>query len=236
MDDTDSDEYIWLLVQQLNDLLHILNINLSIPIESPTDLTPSLLMAILESLLGTRIPLDEYAVTASQAELVESINKVQNMKIFLGVLEHDILGMDVGLSDIDPRRLARGEWDDVVYVAEILCWIGEQLQGAYRTPTEETMVMANGPFVHEEDDHHDTVGLGIYESPLDYALLKLEDENGRLDDFSAAASPSLLSELDLNTSFTLRAPSVYCGDYGVDLEPTICASLSSAHVKLVDEE
>lgn len=48
------------------------------------------------------------------------------MKIFLGVLENDIIAMDVGLSDVDPRRLAAGEWDEVVFVGELLCWLGKK--------------------------------------------------------------------------------------------------------------
>lgn len=180
------------LVEQLNDLLQILNINLSIPIESPMDLTPSLLIAILESLLGSRIP-----TSTEPKGGVEDMKKVQDMKIFLGVLEHDILGMDVGLSDVDPRRLARGEWDDVVYVAEILCWIGTQLRESCQTPIEETMVMGESQ----------PIGLGIYESPVDSAF---------------PSSPSLLSELDLNTNFTLGVPE--------DMDPTICAPLAPIHV------
>jgi hypothetical protein len=48
------------------------------------------------------------------------------MKIFLGVLENDVLQMDVGLSEVDPRKLAVGEWDEVVFVGELLCWLGKQ--------------------------------------------------------------------------------------------------------------
>ncbi|CAL1712676.1 unnamed protein product [Somion occarium] len=48
------------------------------------------------------------------------------MKIFLGVLEHDVIGEDVGLSDVDPRKLAVGEWDEVVFVGELLCWLGKK--------------------------------------------------------------------------------------------------------------
>lgn len=201
---SDEAEHISLLVDQLNDLLQILNINLSIPIESPMDLTPSLLIAILESILGTRLPFDGSTVTSPQGK-TEDMKKVQDMKIFLGVLEHDILGMDVGLSDVDPRRLAKGEWDEVVYVAEILCWIGVQLREACQTPMEETAVMLN-----------DTIGLGIYE-PSD-------DENFFL------TSPSLLSELDLNATFTLRVPSLCCSDCGEDLDATMCGPLSPLHV------
>ncbi|KAF5321571.1 hypothetical protein D9619_000209 [Psilocybe cf. subviscida] len=46
------------------------------------------------------------------------------MKIFLGVLETDILQRDVGLSTVDPRRLAEGADEEVFYVAEVLCSIG----------------------------------------------------------------------------------------------------------------
>jgi hypothetical protein len=48
------------------------------------------------------------------------------MKIFLGVLETDVVNEDVGLSDIDPRRLAAGEWEEVVFIAKLLCWLGKQ--------------------------------------------------------------------------------------------------------------
>ena len=48
------------------------------------------------------------------------------MKIFLGVLETDFLKTDVGLSDLDPRRLADGEWEEVLFIAELLCWVGRR--------------------------------------------------------------------------------------------------------------
>ncbi|THH04991.1 hypothetical protein EW145_g5117 [Phellinidium pouzarii] len=49
------------------------------------------------------------------------------MKIFLGVLEDDVLGVDVGLEEVDPRRLANGEREEVAYVAEVLCWLGKKM-------------------------------------------------------------------------------------------------------------
>ena len=108
-----------ILVTQLNALLTSLRI--PIPLISPTDLTPSLLVAILESLMGMRIPVIERG-SSSQ------VSKVQNMKIFLGVLETDFLQMDVGLSQIDPRRLANGELEEVCFIAELLCWIGRRMK------------------------------------------------------------------------------------------------------------
>jgi len=52
--------------------------------------------------------------------------EIEAMKIFLGVLESDIIKMDVGLSDVDPRNLAAGESDEVTFVGELLCWLGKQ--------------------------------------------------------------------------------------------------------------
>lgn len=109
------------LVAQLNVLLT--SLNLPIPLISPTDLTPSLLIAILESILGIRIPLINSKIDSKQSKAT----KIQNMKIFLGVLETDILQRDVGLSELDPRKLADGEWEEVLYIAQLLCWIGRRM-------------------------------------------------------------------------------------------------------------
>lgn len=109
------------LVAQLNLLLT--SLNLPIPLISPTDLTPSLLIAILESILGMRIPLINSKIESKQSKA----SKIQNMKVFLGVLETDILQKDVGLSELDPRKLADGEWEEVLYIAELLCWIGRRM-------------------------------------------------------------------------------------------------------------
>jgi hypothetical protein len=104
----------------LNDLLD--GLGLPFALDTPLDLTPSLLIAILESLLQSRLP-----VSSSIRESRSDAAKVQAMKIFLGVLEADIIHEDIGLSDIDPRRLAAGEWEEVVFVAKLLCWLGKQM-------------------------------------------------------------------------------------------------------------
>lgn len=46
------------------------------------------------------------------------------MKIFLGVLHDDALFQNVGLDRIDPRRLADGGNDEVLWTAALLCWMG----------------------------------------------------------------------------------------------------------------
>lgn len=105
------------LIDELNELLRALS--LPIALETPIDLTPSLLLAILECILQSRLPI-------SQAVRAARDRRVDTMKIFLGVLEGDIIKSDVGLSEIDPRKLAAGEWDEVVYVGQLLCWLGKK--------------------------------------------------------------------------------------------------------------
>ncbi|KAI0662186.1 hypothetical protein C8Q70DRAFT_890025, partial [Cubamyces menziesii] len=111
------------LVDDLNELMERLGMKLPFPLESPFDLTPSLLLGILESILEDRLPIPP-AVRASR----DFASKVQAMKIFLGVFENDVLGggVDVGLSDVDPRRLAAGNEDEVIFVGELLRWLGRQ--------------------------------------------------------------------------------------------------------------
>ncbi|KAG1818622.1 uncharacterized protein BJ212DRAFT_1346373 [Suillus subaureus] len=109
------------LVPTLNALLA--GLSLPFGLTSPTDLTPSLLLAILESILESRLPIPA-SIRASRSSLA----KVEAMKVFLGVLECDVLPADedVGLADLDPRRLADGCWEETVFVGELLCWLGRK--------------------------------------------------------------------------------------------------------------
>ncbi|KAF9458463.1 hypothetical protein BDZ94DRAFT_1270513 [Collybia nuda] len=103
------------LVKQLNTLLSALHIPISLA--SPIDLTPSLLIAILAQLMDEKIPTEI-------SPYGRPSRNVQSMKFFIGVLESDIIQQDVGLSNIDPQRLASGEWHETVFIGELLCWIG----------------------------------------------------------------------------------------------------------------
>ncbi|KAG8749242.1 hypothetical protein FRC14_001581, partial [Serendipita sp. 396] len=112
------------LIVQIDELVASLNLlldNLEIPLqlESPQDLTPGLLLAILEATLKSRLPIPN-RVRQSQS----SQAKVETIKIFLGVLGMDVLEMD--LSNIDPQRLAEGDWDEVVYVGGLLVTVAQQ--------------------------------------------------------------------------------------------------------------
>lgn len=104
-------------------MLNTLLANLHIPItlETPLDLTPSLVLALFESTLRTRLPLPHATRLARTHK-----GKVEAMKIVLGVLEDDVLGVDVGLENVDPRRLAEGREEEVRYVGEVLCWLGRK--------------------------------------------------------------------------------------------------------------
>lgn len=108
------------LVSALNDLLKALHLPLTL--DAPDDLIPSLLVAVLECLLRSRLD-----IPAQLRQARDLAAKVHAMKIFLGVLENDVIGQDVGLSDVDPRRLASGAWDECVFVGALLCWLGKTM-------------------------------------------------------------------------------------------------------------
>jgi hypothetical protein len=125
------------LVSQLNQLLTFLSID--IPIQSPSELTPSLLIAILESIITERLPIPE-DLRQDALDFTSSTSwtaKLQCMKIFLGVMESDVLKMDVGLSSVDPRKLANGDLGEVEFIAELLVWIGAKLGAFGETRTEK---------------------------------------------------------------------------------------------------
>ncbi|KAJ7606641.1 hypothetical protein FB45DRAFT_1011701 [Roridomyces roridus] len=108
-----------LLVPQLTQLLAGLGLGGVTTISSHRELTPSLLICILERLTKKRLPLsdaDREGLFGSNAQ------KVHGLKIFLGVLQADVVCKDVGLSALDPFRLARGEDHETLFMAQLLCW------------------------------------------------------------------------------------------------------------------
>lgn len=110
------------LVDNINELLK--QLCLPLVIDTPYDLTPSLLLAILESILRSRLPIPPDIRSSN-----EQGAKIGTMKILLGILEDDILEQDIGLSEIDPRNLAAGNLDEVVFVGQVLCQLGQERLG-----------------------------------------------------------------------------------------------------------
>ena len=104
-------------VADINALL--CNLRIPVTLESPHDLTPSLLVMALELMLQHRLPISQAMRAAKDAE-----SKIKTMEVFIEVLR-DVVGEDqVILDDMDPRMLAIGEWDEVVTVAEALVLVG----------------------------------------------------------------------------------------------------------------
>ncbi|KAN0074595.1 hypothetical protein V8E55_011644 [Tylopilus felleus] len=123
-------------------------------IDHPTDLTPSLFLAIFESLISARLP-----IPGSVRQSRTRDAKARAMLVLLGVLECDVLrggtstdsehslaasnvddsamggagGVsvdgwvdEIGLGEVDPERLADGGWDETIFVGELLCWLARR--------------------------------------------------------------------------------------------------------------
>lgn len=152
------------LVSSLNQLLAKLGLS-AIVLESPFDLTPSLLVAVLECILESRLDIPP-ATRASR----DIPSRVQAMKVFLGVLEGDVIQMDVGLSDVDPRRLAAGEWDEVVFIGQLLCWLGKTTGLLPVLPEDTPVEDGPGRFVKTASAERDMRGGAVSPSlPSDTA-------------------------------------------------------------------
>ncbi|KAJ7710604.1 hypothetical protein B0H17DRAFT_1027405 [Mycena rosella] len=128
-----------LLFAQLNQLLA--SLDLPFTVQSHRDLTPALLICILETLREARLvlaPGDRAALFTSRAA------KERCMKIFLGVLQGDVLRTDVGLSGVDPRLLASGVDTETVFVGRVLCWYGRRLGLITRARSPSTLSQVGG--------------------------------------------------------------------------------------------
>ncbi|KAJ7160428.1 hypothetical protein C8R46DRAFT_369020 [Mycena filopes] len=109
-----------ILIPQFNELLG--SLDLPFLVHSHTQLTPALLISILE-----RFGHDLAISDSQRTRLVSSDStKVHCIKIFLGVLQDDVLQQDVRLSDVDPRRLALGEEEETLFICRLLCWYGRR--------------------------------------------------------------------------------------------------------------
>lgn len=92
------------------------SLELPISLESALDLTPSLILAIFESMLRSRL-----SISSETRKSRTRPARIEAMKIFLGVLGDDVLGVEAGLGNLDPMRLADGFPEETCRVAGILC-------------------------------------------------------------------------------------------------------------------
>ena len=202
-----------LSVQDLNDphsrsidaltaTLNALLTGLKLPfiLESPLDLTPWMLLAILECIIESRLPLSK-EIRESRGDS----DKVEAMKIFLGVLETDIIKMDVGLSDVDPRALARGEERETVFIGEVLCWLGQKSgilplgfkEGNIARLTKEEVEVAEAP-AEEGDEDDDDQDEDVFDKALDNTISSTASHHR-----VRVATPSALSSLTDSALTTL---------------------------------
>ena len=169
----------------LNALLAALDLPFSL--DDPTDLTPSLLLAIFESLISARLPIPP-SIRQSRTRDAKS----RAMLVLLGVLECDILrgGIDahtdhsvatsniddsvlagaggvsvdgwadeIGLGEVDPERLADGGWEETIFIGELLCWLARRKGILPRTKSAHRASRSLYSNHHSYGDEGDSVDL-----------------------------------------------------------------------------
>ena len=127
------------------------------------------------------------------------LDKIEVMKIFLGVLETDIIKMVVGMGDVHPRALARGEELETVFVGELLCRLGQKsgilplgYEGANARQSE---VVEVAELAEEEDDDGEE---DVLRKARDNTISSTDSRHG-----IRAATPSTRSTLTDSARTTL---------------------------------
>ncbi|KAH0826241.1 hypothetical protein J3R83DRAFT_5703 [Lanmaoa asiatica] len=177
--------------------LNALLVALALPfaLDHPTDLTPSLLLAIFESLIGARLPIPS-SVRQSRTRDAKS----RAMLVLLGVLECDVLrgalcgagGVsvdgwvdEIGLGEVDPERLADGGWEETIFVGELLCWLARR----------------KGILPHTRSSRRSSHARSLYSNHHSYGT---EEGEGHTADFSTSL---LLQPSPTQNSWSPRPPS-----------------------------
>ncbi|KIP08578.1 hypothetical protein PHLGIDRAFT_372306 [Phlebiopsis gigantea 11061_1 CR5-6] len=96
------------------------NLGLPLSIEATSELTSSLILAILESTLRRRLPIFQ-----SLREARDLSSRSQLTAQVLRYLENDLVQQNIGLEDIESVKLARGEEAETEFIGKLLCWLGE---------------------------------------------------------------------------------------------------------------
>lgn len=131
-------------------LLHALLRSLHIPILPPTlsSTSPSLVLLVLETLLSERLPLPAAIRLCSTPT-----DEIVVIKCVLGVLAHDVLGMD--LTIIDPVRVVKGGKRELEVMIMALAVVAKRRGVRLRVPSpEETRDVG----VLEREDGSDSEG------------------------------------------------------------------------------
>jgi hypothetical protein len=126
-------------------LLHQLLRLLHIPIFPPnlSSVSPSLLLILLESLLGHRLDLSPGLRTCETTEAEISV-----IKCILGVLADDLLAMDLTL--VDPRKIVAGAERELEVVVMAYAVVAKRKGLDLRVPQEEEEVEFDWSLEEEE--------------------------------------------------------------------------------------
>jgi hypothetical protein len=126
-------------------LLHQLLRLLHIPIFPPnlSSVSPSLLLILLESLLGHRLDLTPGLRTCETTEAEISV-----IKCILGVLADDLLAMDLTL--VDPRKIVAGAERELEVVVMAYAVVAKRKGLDLRVPQEEEEVEFDWSLEEEE--------------------------------------------------------------------------------------
>ncbi|KAK4689836.1 hypothetical protein P7C73_g274, partial [Tremellales sp. Uapishka_1] len=113
-------------------LLHQLLRALRIPILPPSLATtsPSLLLVVLETLLGSKLPLPHPIGLCNTAS-----DELAAIKCILGVLADDVLGMD--LTVVDPAKVVEGSEPEMAVVVMALVVVAKRMGVVVRLPSPE---------------------------------------------------------------------------------------------------
>ncbi|GJJ10660.1 hypothetical protein Clacol_004887 [Clathrus columnatus] len=226
------------LVDDINELLKLLC--LPLVIESPFDLTPSLFLAILESILRNRLP-----ISSEIRDSREMGAKISAMKILLGILEDDILENDIGLSDIDPRKLAAGDLDEVVFVGRVLCDLGFEKFGLGRRrrysdlneqSTQGTTTNLR-PSSSQANTISNTTTYSVYQES-ETAPTSIFDDHSSITNrlpTTQSSEPKCIHELDFSEFSLDEMMEMNDDEEDIDLNQSACDCSIQSHVASIPE-
>lgn len=196
------------LLTTLNTL--ITGLALPLTLESTLDLTPSLILGIFESILRTRLAIPPEARKSNTRNV-----RIDSMKIFLGILGDDVLGITAGIDRIDPVRLADGMPEETTRIAQLFCWLGKRMN----------YISEDGSFIDARVASRGEANEGHGVASVSPSVTADTTMESRLSIHSSQTESDDQTTVMADESFVLDAESIAEGD-----EPLVDEGLSTASV------
>ncbi|BFZ59445.1 hypothetical protein YB2330_000454 [Saitoella coloradoensis] len=120
----------------------------SLPIvSSPQELTSPLFIVLYECLSETRLP-----IAVPQRRSTDHATRIKNIKLLIGTIAHDVLGMD--LSYLDPRGVVQRDGPALMDMVEVFLGIGRLMAGKQGEEQAEITAASQGSdnFVDATED------------------------------------------------------------------------------------